>query len=231
MQPSSLIVLSGGQDSITTFYLAQKSTQVRGAVHFRYGQKHAVEFECAQWHTQRAGVPLYVLDVPAFEQIGDSALLPDAYGDDSGDVGAAHPRLKHLPASFVPGRNLVFLSLAAALAMKCGATEIWTGVCQSDDAGYPDCRQETLDQLEPALRAGMDFPALQIKAPLMNLSKARTFGLAEQLGVLHDVLEHTHTCYNGDHTTQNPWGYGCGKCPACGARAMGWEEFRAQYDS
>lgn len=226
-KPKSIVVLSGGQDSVTTLYQALRDTQVIGAVHFRYGQKHAVEIDCAGWHARQTKTPFHVLDVPSFEQIGNSALLLDAYGDETGDVGAAHPTLSHLPASFVPGRNLVFLTLAAALAMKKGAAQIWTGVCQTDFSGYPDCREQTMLRLQDTLQIGMDFHELEIVTPLMHLTKAQTFDLAQSLGVLDDVLERTHTCYNGDHSTRHDWGYGCAKCPACQVRENGWKQFTA----
>ncbi len=221
-KPKSIVVLSGGQDSVTTLYAALRLSEVVGAVHFQYGQKHAVERDFALYHAAKVGVLLEVVDVPAFAQIGDSALLLDGYGD----VCQSHPRLSHLPASFVPGRNLIFLTFAAALAMKMNATQIWTGVCQEDYAGYPDCRQSTMLALQFALQVGMDFSDLEIVTPLMNLTKAQTFVLADELGVLDDIRHRTHTCYNGDHVNSHPWGFGCGSCPACATRARGWEEFR-----
>lgn len=224
MKHNSLIVLSGGQDSVTTLYKAARETNIVGAVHFRYGQKHAIETECAQFHARKLGVELHEIDVPAFAQIGHSALLQNG----GGNVNEAHPTLSHLPASFVPGRNLIFLTLAAALAMKLGATQIWTGVCEEDYAGYPDCRQSTLDALEKSIRIGMDFPDLCIVAPLIAKTKARTFALAEKLGVLDTIINFTHTCYNGNHETFHDWGYGCGQCPACQTRAAGWEQFQQE---
>lgn len=231
MKPKSIIVLSGGQDSVTTFYQALVQTVVVGAVHFNYGQRHAIERECARHHSDKVGVPLQVIDVPAFAQLGDSALVNDAYGDSHGDVNAPHARLAHLPASFVPGRNLIFLTLAAALAMKLGATQIWTGVCQEDYSGYPDCRAGTILNLEVALQMGLDFPDLEIVTPLMNLTKAQTFALAEELGILGEIIEHTHTCYNGDHSTFHDFGYGCGECPACEVRKNGFAQFELQSRS
>jgi 7-cyano-7-deazaguanine synthase len=217
----ALVVLSGGMDSVTTLYKALEDSAVIGAVHFHYGQKHDIERECAEYHTKKLGIELYDLSAEAFSQIGDSALLK---GGDS-CVNNAHPTLAHLPASFVPGRNLIFLTYAAALAMKLGATEIWTGVCQTDYSGYPDCRQTSVNALANAIQRGMDFPDLEIVTPLMHLNKAQTFALAKELGVLRDVREHTHTCYNGDHETYNEWGYGCGNCDACRIRSNGYLEF------
>jgi 7-cyano-7-deazaguanine synthase len=216
----SIVVLSGGQDSVTTAYLAAQESEVIGAVHFAYGQKHAIERECAQRAATRLAIELTVIDVPAFTQIGHSALLEGA-----GSVNEAHPTLKHLPASFVPGRNLIFLTLAAALAMKLGAPRIYTGVCEEDYSGYPDCRDSAIRCLEITIQAGMDFPELEIVTPLMKRSKAATFAIAESLGVLDEIIEHTHTCYVGDHQTRHEWGYGCGTCPSCEVRAKGYTAY------
>lgn len=215
----SVVVLSGGQDSCTTLALAASESEVRGCIHFRYGQRHGVELECARHWASRYGLPLEIAEVGALSTLGNSGLV------ESGDISAQHPTLKHLPASFVPGRNLIFLTLAAAYAMKLGAQDVYTGVCETDYSGYPDCRRATVDALEAAIRLGMDFPELSIKTPLMYLSKAATFELAERLGVLDDVLENTHTCYQGDRSTRHAYGYGCGLCPACRVRERGWKEY------
>lgn len=217
----SIVVLSGGQDSTTTLAYAATRSQVVGLIHFDYGQRHAVERQCAEYWASRFGLELCVIPISSLSALGNSALV------DGGDVSAAHPTLAHLPASFVPGRNLVFLTLAAAYAMKQGATQVYTGVCQEDYSGYPDCRQDTIDALEQAVQLGMDFPELELCTPIMNVTKAQTFALAADLGVLEDVLEHSHTCYNGDHSNRHEWGYGCGACPACSVRANGWDAYRA----
>lgn len=216
----SVVVFSGGQDSTTCLLEAKRRSDVVGALHVRYGQRHAIETDCARHLARVLEVPLTEVEVPAFAQLGDSALV-----DAASAIAERHPRLAHLPASFVPGRNLVLLTLAAALAMKLGATEVWTGVCQTDYAGYPDCREATMQALEAAIRAGMDFPELRIVAPLMHLTKGQTFALAYDAGGLDMVLEHSHTCYEGDRTRRHLWGYGCGECPACLLRAKGWEEY------
>ena len=223
-KPKAIVVLSGGQDSATTLFLAQRECEVVSAIHFQYGQKHAVEERCAVQIARIAGVPLHHSTIAALGEFADSALIA---GASQTDVNLSHRKLSHLPASFVPGRNLVFLTLAAAFALKMDAAKIYTGVCQEDDAGYPDCRERTLWSLEETIRAGMDFDDVEIVTPLMNLSKAQTFDLAQSLGVLHTIVEHTHTCYNGDHDTRNDWGYGCGACPACQTRANGWVQFEA----
>lgn len=227
MTARSIVVLSGGQDSITTAYAAARESNLVGAIHFRYGQRHAIEREAAEWTVQDLGIPLQVCDVKALGQLGNSALVDGGVGD----IGAAHPSLASLPASFVPGRNLIFLTLAAAYAMKVGATQVWTGVCEADYSGYPDCRGTTLDALQAALRLGMDFPDVELVAPLLTLSKAATFALADELGVLPVIIERSHTCYEGDRATRHPWGYGCGACPACRVRERGWLEFQAATEA
>jgi 7-cyano-7-deazaguanine synthase len=219
--PNSLIVLSGGQDSATTMALAATQTNIIGAVWFDYGQRHAIEQQCAQYWANKYNTTLHTIDIHALNQTGYSALTH------AGNTNHAHPNLKHLPATFVPGRNLIFLTLAAALAMKHNTTNIYTGVCETDYSGYPDCRQNTITSLQNTIQQGMDFPELTINTPLMNLNKAQTFHLANKLGVLNDIIYHTHTCYEGDHTTLHAWGYGCGKCPACTIRKNGWDEYQA----
>lgn len=219
----SLIVLSGGQDSATSMAKAATKSTIVGAVHFRYGQKHAIELECAKFWADKYNVPLHIIDVPSLGNVGDSALTSN------GDTSQPHPLLAHLPASFVPGRNLIFLTLASALAMKLGATQIWTGVCETDYSGYPDCRRTTIDALEQSIRLGMDFADLEIITPLMFIDKADTFKLASDLGILEDVLEHTHTDYDGDRTTRHEWGYGNLNNPASQVRANGWNEYKQRY--
>ncbi len=215
-KPRAIVVLSGGQDSATCLFLAQRECEVVAAIHFQYGQKHEIEGRFAAQIASLANVPLFVSQVPALCDFADSALVT------GGDVSQAHPKLAHLPASFVPGRNLAFLTLAAAFAMKQNATRVYTGVCQEDHAGYPDCRENTIRQLGNALRLGMDFSELEIVTPLMHLSKSQTWMLADELSVTETIIQHTHTCYNGNHTQHYPWGYGCGFCPACQTRAKGF---------
>lgn len=215
----AVVALSGGQDSVTTLAQALREAEVVGAIHFDYGQRHRVELEAARFFAEWAGVPLEVVTVPAFRELGHSGLVGD------GDLSGAHPTLRHLPASFVPGRNLVFLTLAAAYAMRAGSREVWTGVCETDYSGYPDCRRATLDALEVSVRLGMDFPEFEIITPLMYEDKAATFARAERLGVLDLVLERSHTCYEGDRSIRHAWGYGCGSCPACKLRAEGWARY------
>ncbi len=212
----ALIVLSGGQDSAVTAMLAQAepTSDVIGAVHFQYGQRHSVEQHCAVVVASSLKIPLFMLPCNTFQALDDSALLRPGAGELPKAIAAPHHRLAHLPASFVPGRNLILLTFASALAQKHGAEEVWSGVCQTDYSGYPDCRGETVAALEVTLRRGLDFPELKLVSPLLNRSKAETFALAEAHGWLELVVEHTHTCYEGNRENRYAWGYGCGACPA-----------------
>lgn len=223
----SVVVLSGGQDSVTTYFAAKKDTEVRGLIHFQYGQQHqGPEFEMVCLLADNEGVPLKIVTLDSLKQIAISALTKT---DEAGDVSAPHQLDSSLPASFVPGRNLILLTLAAVYAQSVGASTIWTGVCQTDYSGYPDCRADTMVALERALQLGMNYP-IEIITPLMYLTKADTFQMAADLNVLNYVLENTHTCYVGNHTDRHEWGYGCGKCPACQVRANGWKEFVGRND-
>lgn len=217
----SLVVLSGGQDSATCAAMAVAASNVVGAVHFQYGQRHSIEEQCARTIAAHLDIPLHVLPIDTFSAIGDSALLSKESA-----ISAQHARLRDLPASFVPGRNLAFLVFAAALAMKLGATRLWLGVCMTDYSGYPDCRAEAMAAMQVALRTGMDFPELEIVTPLMYLTKGQTFAMADHHEVLELVLEHTMTCYEGNQENRYEWGYGCGECPACKLRRKGWQDFQ-----
>lgn len=215
-----LVVLSGGQDSVTCLVkaLCEGEFEVH-AIGFKYGQKHATELECAQQICNKFSVPFTIHEIPSLVLLADSALTT------AGDVGAVHHRDASLPASFVPNRNALFLTIAHAYAQKIGAERIVTGVCQTDYSGYPDCRQEFVNALERALNVGYNTNIL-IETPLMYMNKAETFVMAEQCGFLEDVIEMSHTCYNGERDTRHDWGYGCGKCPACELRKKGWEEYK-----
>ncbi len=218
--PKAIVVFSGGQDSTTCLGLAIKEfgeTNVT-AISFLYGQKHKVELECAQRITSLAGIPLKVVDLSFFGDMVTSALVED------GDVDKEHAYKKDLPASFVPNRNALFLTIAHAYAQELGARAIYTGVCETDYSGYPDCREAFIDSLQSTLNLGYETK-IQIITPLMHITKAETFALAEEVGFLDMVIDQSHTCYNGDHETSNDWGFGCGKCGACKLRAKGFEEF------
>lgn len=233
----TVVLLSGGQDSGTCLYQEiaddrEESGDGRGvtALHLHYGQRHAVEAACARWLADDAGVPIEGLDLGGFiERLAPSALLERHGGELRDTAGDENPYAaeRGLPSSFVPGRNVFLLSAAAVWGAVRGHTRIVTGVCATDRAGYPDCRAEFVALLEPTLREALDLPELRIHAPLLRRTKAETWAMAEALGVVEEIIEHTHTCYAGEHGTRHPWGYGCGDCPACVTRRAGFEEFRA----
>jgi len=211
--------LSGGQDSVTCLGLALKEYDKVYCISFDYGQKHSIELTQAQLICDMVKVPLVIMTIPALAQLGDSALI----GTD-GDVTEAHPFNKDLPASFVPNRNALFLTTAHAYAQQVGAGTIITGVCETDYSGYPDCREIFIEHLQATLNIGY-LTNINIRTPLMHLTKAQTFALADEVGFLDTVIDHSHTCYNGKRDVKWMWGRGCGKCPACELRAKGWLEF------
>jgi 7-cyano-7-deazaguanine synthase len=231
MPPSSALVLfSAGQDSTTCLAWALSAFDRVETVGFDYGQRHAIEL------TQRPRVldalqnsfpdwarklgEDHLVDLRGYGAIAESALTADR---------AIEMQANGLPSSFVPGRNLAFLVAAAALAYRRGLSGLVGGMCETDYSGYPDCRRATLDVIETALALGLDqrFP---IHTPLMRLSKAQTWTLAETLGgrgLVELIIEETHTCYLGDRSRRWDWGYGCGSCPACTLRASGFEAYAA----
>lgn len=209
---AALVVLSGGQDSTTCLYwtLDQFGAGQVAAVTFDYGQRHRIELACAAQVAARAGVAHTVLPIDTFAALGGNALTDPAITVQPG-VDAR----TRLPNTFVPGRNLIFLTFAAALAYQRGIHHLVAGVAQTDYSGYPDCRQATLQALEQVLRLGLDYE-ITLHTPLMFKSKAETVRLARDLGAL-PALADTHTCYHGQ---QPP----CGECPACLLRARGFAE-------
>ena len=218
---SALVVMSGGQDSTTCLGIALHNHDKVHAVSFNYGQKHAVELEFAKLICDKHDVELQVIDVPALRLMKSSALV------NHGDTSQKHSYLDGVPASFVPARNALFLTMAWGIAMELSADYIYTGVCQTDYSGYPDCRDEFVQMLNEALIVGYNTP-ISIRTPLMFLDKADTFELARRVGILSDVMHLSHTCYNGDRTSHE-WGKGCGECPACTLRKKGYEEFNQRY--
>lgn len=219
----AVVVLSGGQDSMTCLALAVSRHADVYAVSFDYGQRHAVELEQAALIAKRVGVPHRVVDVRSFGELVTSALTDHSDADDE-SVSGRHPNKPELPASFVPNRNALFLTIAHAVAQEMGARYIYTGVCQTDYSGYPDCRQAFISMLEDSLNIGYGT-SISIVTPMMNIDKAATFAMADRLGVLDDVIELSHTCYNGDRSPHE-WGAGCGHCPACEIRAKGFARFQ-----
>jgi 7-cyano-7-deazaguanine synthase len=208
----ALVVLSGGQDSTTCLYWAidRYGLAAVDTVTFDYGQRHRIELECAAKVAEFAGVSNSCLPINTLTALGgDSLTDPGIEVQNELDADSG------LPNTFVPGRNLIFLTYAAALAYRRGIRNIVTGVAQTDYSGYPDCRQETIAALQRTLRLGMEFE-VTIHTPLMHLSKKETVELARDLGAL-PAMAYTHTCYNGERPP-------CGHCPACELRAKGFEQ-------
>lgn len=208
----ALVLLSGGQDSTTSLYWAIErfSAAAVSTVSFDYGQRHRIELECAANIAAAAGVAHTCLPINTFSALGGDALT-----DASVAVADGIDATTGLPNTFVPGRNLIFITYAAALAYRRGIRHLVTGVAQTDYSGYPDCREATLDSLQETLRLGMEYDII-IHAPLMHRSKKETVMLAQALGAL-PVLAATHTCYNGERPP-------CGVCAACRLRARGFAE-------
>ena len=227
---AALVLFSGGQDSATCLAWALDRFDRVETIGFAYGQIHAVEMDARLrvrdamgairpgW-TERLGGD-HVVDLSGYGAVAESALTADREIE-IGESG--------LPTTFVPGRNLVFLTVASALAWRRGMPVLVGGMCETDYSGYPDCRRETIDAQERALTLGLDTP-ITIETPLTHLSKAQTWALASALGgdaLIHLIREDTHTCYRGDRSHRHDWGYGCGNCPACDLRAKGWQEWQA----
>jgi 7-cyano-7-deazaguanine synthase len=208
----ALVVLSGGQDSTTCLYWAIRrfgAENVR-SVTFDYGQRHRIELGCAARVAADAGVSNVRLPIDTFGVLGGDALTDAMINVESQPVPETG-----LPNTFVPGRNLIFLTFAAAFAYQHGISNLVTGVAQTDYSGYPDCREETIDALQAALRLGMESD-VEIHTPLMHLSKKETVLLARDLGAI-PAMALTHTCYKGARPP-------CGECPACRLRAKGFAE-------
>jgi 7-cyano-7-deazaguanine synthase len=226
----ALVLFSGGQDSTACLAWALDRYARVETVGFDYGQRHIVEMEARQvvrsamaarfpnWG-ERLGED-HVLDIRGFGAVAESALTADR---------EIEMTQRGLPSTFVPGRNLVFLTYAAALADRRGLVALVGGMCETDYSGYPDCRRDTLDALQTALNLGMDR-AFRIETPLMRLTKAQTWALANRLGgeALVDItIADSHTCYRGERGARHAWGHGCGACPACELRAAGYEAWNA----
>lgn len=221
-----VLVMSGGQDSTTCLGIALEHFKEVHCISFTYNQKHETEVICARSIADNFERTTFkVLEINALGNIGNSALIR---GTEQSDVNEQHATKPGLPASYVPNRNTTFLTLSHAYAQKIGAKYVMTGVCQTDYSGYPDCRHDFIFALNKALNLGSDSN-ISILTPLMESDKAETFKLAEEYNVLDEVVNMSHTCYNGDHTTHHEWGYGCAECPACELRAKGWAEFLERY--
>ena len=226
----ALVLFSGGQDSATCLAWALDRFDRVETIGFDYGQRHRAELDARQtvlnqietltsW-SGRLGEDR-ILDLKALGAVSDTALTQDM---------AIATAASGLPNTFVPGRNLIFLTFAAAVAYRRGLKHIVTGVCETDYSGYPDCRDDTIKALQVALNLGMET-RLVLETPLMWIDKAETWALAQRLGgaaLVELIRAETLTCYNGDTGTQNLWGRGCGDCPACDLRRSGFERWRAQ---
>ncbi len=212
MEHRALVVLSGGQDSTTCLYWALRKfgPSMVETITFDYGQRHRIELDCAKLIASKAGVKNTLLPIDTFGVLGATALT-----DDQIAVKSELDPDTQLPNTFVPGRNLVFLTYSAALAYQLGIKHLVTGVAQTDYSGYPDCREETIKSLENTINLGMETE-IQIHTPLMHLSKADTVRLAKDVGAL-EAMADTHTCYSGRRPP-------CGECPACALRAKGFED-------
>ena len=205
----AVVVFSGGQDSTTCLFWAKKNFKEVEAVTFNYGQRHVAELDCAREIAEELDIPHHVLDMSLLNQLAPSALTRDE------DIVQKDGEL---PSTFVPGRNLMFLSFAGVLAKQIGAKHIVTGVCETDFSGYPDCRDVFVKSLNVTLNLSMDDEFV-IHTPLMWIDKAETWELADQLGAFEYVQEKTLTCYNGIK------GAGCGECPACELRQRGLDQY------
>ena len=228
MHTSALVLFSGGQDSTTCLALALSKYERVETIAFDYRQRHSVELQARlrvleqiklqfpQW-AHKLGED-HLLDLGVLGQVSETSLTRDV---------AFKMESSGLPNTFVPGRNLLFLTLAAALAYRRDLQVMVTGVCETDFSGYPDCRDDTMKAMQLALSLGMDKRFL-IETPLMWIDKADTWALAANLGgqqLVDLIIEHTHTCYLGDRVHRHVWGYGCGECPACDLRKKGYDRW------
>jgi len=234
---SALVLFSGGQDSATCLAWALQRFARVETVAFDYGQRHRIELDCrlAVLRELRAEFPAWavrlgddhLVDLSLLKALGDSALTSDR---------AIEMQANGLPNTFVPGRNLMFFTAAAALATRRGVSVLVGGMCETDYSGYPDCRDNTLKALQVALSLGLAMP-MTVETPLMFLDKADTWALAQSLGgeaLVELLVEHTHTCYLGERGQRFAWGHGCGHCPACTLRARGharWLQARASLEA
>lgn len=231
MSATALVLFSGGQDSTTCLAWALDRYERVETVGFDYGQRHRIELECRETLRSRlrainpAWAPKlgddHTISLAALGEISDTALTSSVEIEiaDSG-----------LPNTFVPGRNLIFLTFAAALAYRRGLKHIVGGMCETDFSGYPDCRDDTVKALQVTLNLGMETRFV-LDTPLMWIDKAQTWQLAEQLGgrkLVDVIVKESHTCYLGQRGDLHDWGYGCGTCPACDLRAKGYQKFIAE---
>ena len=226
MDDGALVLFSGGQDSATCLAWALERYARVETVGFAYGQRHAVELDCRgpvrdalagkRGWGPRLGADHLIGLAGTLAALGNTALTGDA------EIAMT---AEGLPNTFVPGRNLLFLTYAAALAYRRGLTRIVGGMCETDFSGYPDCRDDTVKAMQLALNLGM-ARRFVLETPLMWLDKEATWAMADALGIADVIAELTHTCYLGDRSARHGWGYGCGACPACQLRAAGWDNWQ-----
>src|SRR5258708_23732964 len=228
MRDRALVLFSGGQDSTTCLAWALANFNRVETVGFRYGQRHAVEMDCRPkivggmgarfggWGKKRGED--HGLDLDVVRSLGATAMTHDI---------AIRMTESGLPNTFVPGRNLLFFTAAAALAYRREIRTLVGGMCETDFSGYPDCRDDTIKAVQVALGLGMDT-RFTLETPLMRLTKAQTWRMAKELGgdaLVNLIVDKTHTCYLGERTKKHAWGYGCGECPACRLRKEGFQGF------
>ena len=224
----ALVLFSGGQDSATCLAWALQRFDKVETIGFDYGQRHSVELNCrvpiidelkkhkSEWK-EKLGDD-HLIDLKVLGDISETSLTKPVEIEMS-DQG--------LPNTFVPGRNLMFLTIAASVAYRRGIKNLVTGVCETDYSGYPDCRDDTIKAMQVALNLGMETRFV-LHTPLMWIDKASTWRMAEELGgseLIELMKEYTHTCYNGDRSYRHEWGYGCNECPACDLRSIGYQKF------
>lgn len=217
----AVVLFSGGQDSTTCLAWAKNRFEEVYPISMYYGQTHKVELEQGALICKILGFNRQMVDISFLPGLVNSGLV----GDMDLSATVAHPDHLDLPSSWVPNRNSLLLTIAHAYAQKVKAGTVVAGVCMTDYSGYPDCRREFIDHLEETLNIGNDTK-IRIETPLMYLTKAETFKLAQDEKILSLVLEHSNTCYRGDRQNRHPWGYGCGTCAACQLREKGWNEFQ-----
>ena len=228
MKRKALVLFSGGQDSTTCLAWALNRYEHVETIGFDYRQRHSIELQC------RGSIldSLKLLSPSWSKKLGDDHMLDLGILGHISDTALTQSRAidfneSGLPNTFVPGRNLLFFTFAAAVAYRRGLDVLVGGMCETDYSGYPDCRDNTLKALQVSLSLGIDAPML-IETPLMWLDKAETWKMAQELGgdpLLQVIQNETHTCYLGDHVTKSDWGYGCGTCPACELRKSGFKKF------
>jgi len=217
----TVVVFSGGMDSTVCLAWAKNRFEKVYALTFFYGQRHSVEVDVAREIARELRIDWRTVDISFLPDLVTSALVSS-----DGNVNENHPDNKNLPASFVPNRNILFLTIGHAYAQKVGALSVVIGANQVDYSGYPDCRLNFMHKMEDALNTGSE-QNITIITPLINRTKADIFEMAAREGVLDIVLKRSMTCYNGVQE-MNDWGMGCGQCPACILRKKGWDEFQAK---